>query len=226
MNYTGQILQRYQLHNRHVDEQGFNELLFQLSLAFEDPSEFDPQAYSQLPVDLILDYIRRTHRLYLFRKLPEIEQSIRLLLQDYSDDHPLWSILLGFYTDYRKELSHHICEEEQHLLPYIDFLIKAEKQPAGLYETWLHIRRYSLARFAEGHDDDHEKEIGALHEVISRYDPPLSNGSPYRILLHQLRNFERDLVVHGLVEEQVLLPVMQNSEQRVVQEFLERVKRN
>lgn len=226
MNYTGQILQRYQPRNRQSNEHGFNELIFQLSLAFEDPSDFNPQPYLQLPVELLLDYIRRTHRLYLFRKLPEIEQSIRLLLQDYSDDHPLWSILLGFYSDYRKELSNHICEEEQHLLPYIDFLLKAAKQPRTLHSTWQMTRNYAMARFAENHDDDHEKEIGSLYTVISRYEPPRTNGTPYRILLHQLRNFERDLLVHGMVEEKVLTPLMLNVEKSVLQEFLNRVKRN
>jgi regulator of cell morphogenesis and NO signaling len=207
-------------------KQGFEEFIQHLNIAFEDPADFDPQAYLQLPVELILDYIRRTHRLYLFRKLPEIEQSIRLLLQDYSDDHPLWSILLGFYTDYRSELSHHICDEEQLLLPYIDFIIAAEKKPANLYLTWKNTRNYSLRHFLEGHDDDHEKEIGSLREVIGRYDPPKTNGTPYRILLHQLRNFEKDLIVHGLVEEQVLLPSMLQTEKKVLQEFMERVKRN
>lgn len=229
MQYSGQILQRY-VHpspqERCGEEEGFNELIFQLSLAFEDPGAFNPQPYCELPVELVLDYIRRTHRHYLFRKLPEMEQTIRLLLQDYTDDHPLWCILLGFYTDYRKELSHHICEEEQHLLPYIDFLLNAAKHPRTLYATWQMTRNYSMARFAENHDDDHEKEIGTLYQVISRYEPPRTNGTPYRILLHQLRNFERDLLVHGMVEEQVLTPLMLNVEKNVLQEFLCRVKRN
>ncbi|MBK9400096.1 MAG: hypothetical protein IPN36_04325 [Bacteroidetes bacterium] len=227
--YTGQILQRYPYPNIITEEEkrrGFNDLVHELSVAFELPAEFNPKSFMHFPVDLIMDYIRRTHRLYIHRKLPEMEQSIHLLLQDYSKNHPLLSILLDFYSSYKVNLTLHICEEEQHLLPYIDFLLHAEKSEMDLYHFYQKSERYSLQEFEEDHHDDTEKDLQQIRETILMYDPPVTNTTPYRILLLQLQNFERDLTVHGLIEDAVLLPKMKVTENFLQEEFLRRLKNN
>ncbi|MBL7922589.1 MAG: hypothetical protein JNL88_00170 [Bacteroidia bacterium] len=229
INYTGQILQRYALPSTYSvmkDQRGFNDLVYELAQAFEWPWHFNEKAFMHFPAELITDYIRRTHRLYLFRKLPEIEQSIGLLLQDYTDDHPILSILRDFYTSYKVELSLHICEEEQHLLPYVDFLVETQQKGLDPYRFLLQRKRYSLAEFEQDHHDDHEKSLEEIRETILLHEPPVTNATPYRILLRQLENFERDLTVHGLIEDRVLLPRMKMLEEKLQRDFEQIVKNN
>lgn len=222
MNYTSQILQRYLLPSRHQRQEkqyGFDDLVHELSIAFEMPAEFNPNAFMNFPIELITDYIRRTHRLYLFRKLPEMEQSIHLLLEDYTDDHPLLSILLDFYSDYKIQLSLHICAEEQHLLPYIDFLLETRAKGLDMYRFFKQTKRYSIREFELDHHDDSEKELHEIRETILAHEPPFTNATPYRILVQQLHNFERDLTVHGLIEDHILIPKTKAIEDQLMQQY-------
>ncbi len=227
-SYTGQILQRYPtLYTATEQEktQGLKDLVHELAIAFEMPAEFQATVFMHFPVQLIIDYIRKTHRLYLFKKLPEMEQSIDLLLHDYTCNHPLLAILNEFYSSYKVSLSLHICEEEQHLLPYIDFLLQAEKNGLNAYEFFRQSQRYSLAEFEHDHENDTGHDLKQIRETILLYEPPLTNATPYRILLQQLHNFERDLTVHGLMEDQVLLPRLKVTENHLQQQY-ENIFRN
>jgi regulator of cell morphogenesis and NO signaling len=217
-HYTGQILQRYSVSGMgrgFAPSTQLENFVHELSVAFEIPGDFDPARFSDFPMEVITDYIRKTHRHYLFRKLPEMEQSINLLLQDYNDSHPLLHVLRDFYSAYKTGLSLHICEEENHLLPYVDFLLNADKKGFDLRDFIRHTKRYSLSDFMEDHHDDHETELRELRKTILAYRPPSTNSTPYRILIQQLDFFDRDLTVHGLIEDHVLIPRMRAIESRL-----------
>jgi regulator of cell morphogenesis and NO signaling len=228
-NYTEQILQRYGHPNNNsvsVDINKFNDLIDELSHVFESPKQFHAEVFQNFPIEFIVDYIRRTHRLYLFTKLPEIEQSIYLLLQDYSEEHPLLNILMDFYSSYKIELSLHICEEEQHLLPYCDFLLGMHKKGIDAFQFFNKSKRFSLLEFENDHHDDSEKNLKEIQQTIRAYDPPCTNITPYRILLHQLHNLERDLCIHGLIEDLVLVPGMKMVEAELSQDYRKIFKAN
>ena len=100
-----QILQRYsvpinrnllysyeELQRTNIDQQ----FIYALLNTFEDQRTFSEQEYQEFSLEIIIDYIRKTHRYYLTKKLCEIEQSIEILLKDYSGDHPLLHILNNF----------------------------------------------------------------------------------------------------------------------------------
>lgn len=229
VNYTDQILQRYGYpanNSVSVDINKFNELIDELSHVFESPRQFNPTVFQNFPIEFIVDYIRRTHRLYLFTKLPEIEQSIHVLLEDYSDDHPLWSLLLEFYSSYKIGLSLHICEEEQHLLPYVDFLLEMHKKGIDAYAYFKNSKRFSLGEFEEDHHDDSEKSLKQIQETILAHDPPFTNVTPYRILLSQLQNLERDLCIHGLIEDLVLVPRIKSVDAELFSDYRKIFKAN
>jgi iron-sulfur cluster repair protein YtfE (RIC family) len=54
--------------------------------------------------------------------------------------------------------------------------------------------------------DDAEGELSAIRQTILMYHPPASNVLVYRALLTQLRMLEKDLHVHSIMEEAVLIP--------------------
>ncbi|MFN0187970.1 MAG: hypothetical protein ACKVQV_04655 [Bacteroidia bacterium] len=227
--YTEQILQRYSLpanNSVSVDINKFNDLIDELSHVFESPKQFNAAVFQNFPIEFIVDYIRRTHRLYLFTKLPEIEQSIQLLLQDYTDEHPLLTILMDFYSSYKIQLSLHICEEEQHLLPYVDFLLEMHKKGMNAFHFFKNNKRFSLDEFEDDHHDDSDKNLSQIQKTILAYDPPFTNITPYRILLNQLHNLERDLCIHGLIEDRVLIPRIKMVESELMIDYRKIFKAN
>ena len=196
-----------------------------LRRVFENENNFRPAAFRAFPLEIIIDYIRRTHRLYLQKKLLEIEQSIDLLLQDYTDRHPLLFILHNFYAAYKHDLADHIKEEENNLLPYIEFLQQATNKGLTDFEVFEKTKNYSLKSFIDCHDEPDE-DLQRVRLSILRYQPPATNQTPYRILLSQLSVFEKDLAVHALIEENVLIPRALVLEKTLLEKFHQRIHQN
>mgnify|MGYP000957645786 FL=1 len=206
-----QVLVRYQVSHAHELTYSFEELtrlaidpefVFALLDAFEDHKTFDIRGFAKFRLSIIVDYIRKTHQYYLDRKLPEIEQSIHLLLKAYPEAHPLLVVLNDFYTSYKLHLTYHIEVEETQLLPYI---LHLEKVDEGKASFQAYPANYSLDRFLIHHQDT-EKELKDVREAMLHYSPPPTNETLYRILISQLEILEKDLAVHALIEEEVLLP--------------------
>ena len=209
------VLVRYQLPQQPALNDSFQtegtmgingQFISTLMEAFEQTENFSEIQFQSYSLPVIIDYIKRTHQYYIAKKLPEIEQSIHLLLQDYDGHHPLLPILLHFYRSYSTELKSHIETEEKKLIPYIENLVHVHQSSKAISVPMLnHLVSYSLDQFLEEHDDM-EQDLSQIREVIRAYHPPKTNESPYRILLSQLEVLEKDLHVHALIEEKVLLP--------------------
>lgn len=232
VNAMQQVLSRYmesiparrELSLKELEREGIDTaFVLALKKVFENEKSFSPEMFNAFSLDIIIDYIRRTHQYYLHKKLLEIEQSIHLLLQDYSDQHPLLYILQNFYSQYKTDLGEHIIAEENCLLPYILFLKDSEENGFTQQDLFIRTRTYSLHSFLEAHSDPDE-ELQRVRLSILRYQPPQTNQTPYRILLSQLAVFEKDLSVHALIEEKVLIPRALNMEKNLLAEFQRRIR--
>ena len=207
-----QILQRYnvaldknilysyeELRSIDIDQQ----FIYSLLQTFEDEKSFSEEEYNKYPLEIIIDYIHRTHRYYLSKKLYEIEQTINILVKDYSDNHPLLEALKSFFKEYSLSLKSHVLAEEQELLPYIKNLILARNKTKNQEEVRQILANYSLQTFINSHLDT-EQDLSMIRETILNYNAPKTNQTPYRILLSQLETFEKDLSVHALIEDKVI----------------------
>jgi regulator of cell morphogenesis and NO signaling len=206
---TAQILQRYnvaQAHNLVYTYEELRELgiapefLLALLNVFEDPGSFSPTGFSKFSLEIIIDYLRKTHAYYLNKKLLEIEQSVHLLVNAYPHAHPMLLLLNTFYTDYKNHLINHIEMEESELLPYILKLEKAAEANGKLQPPTLTVEKFIH------HHHDTEKDLEEVRSAILNYSPPEGNQTLYRILLSQLQVFEKDMAIHALIEDEVLLP--------------------
>jgi regulator of cell morphogenesis and NO signaling len=215
-----QILQRYnvaldknilysyeELRSIDIDQQ----FIYSLLQTFEDEKSFSEEEYNKYPLEIIIDYIHRTHRYYLSKKLYEIDQTINILVKDYSDNHPLLEALKSFFKEYSLSLKSHVLAEEQELLPYIKNLILASNKTKNQEEVREILANYSLQTFINSHLDT-EQDLSMIRETILNYKAPKTNQTPYRILLSQLETFEKDLSVHALIEDKILIPRAQQLE--------------
>ncbi len=205
------VMQRYATQPPSPGEQ--TRFILALTRVFEE-KVFNARDFDSFPVELIVDYIQRTHVYYLGKKLPEIEQSILLLSGQYDSQHPILIALQNFFHRYVKDLSEHIHAEENLLLPYINSLCDAGRDTPGFSRFLLLGRDYSIDRLLGDHHDT-EDELKDIRQTIRLYEPPMTNESLYRILLMQLQVFEQDLCVHAHIEEEVLIPKAKKMEQDI-----------
>ena len=227
-----QIMYRYKdgVHisytNHGLTQLGLNaSFIFTLVKAFEDENEFPEHDLNRFSLNTILDYVHKTHSFYLNRKLPEIEQSISLLSENYAHQHPLLLLLRNFYTKYAAHLQQHILDEDKKLLPYILYLKEAVEKQLDMTYFFMRTKSCSLKKFIVGHLDT-EDDLSGIRKVILSYDPPQTNQTPYRILLMQLKAFEKDLRVHALIEDRILIPRAITLEAELAKRFFKLARLN
>lgn len=203
-DFFPQVMQRYAIYPPMSDSDVNPQFMAALLRAFEE-KPFCATDFDSFSIELIVDYIKRTHIFYLQKKLPEIEQSILLLSGLYTSHHPILAALQSFFHRYCQDLTSHIQAEETKLLPHIALMHYSTTKAGYLSEYILACQEYSISQFLTDHQDT-EDELRDIRETIRLYDPPTTNASLYRILLAQLQTFEQDLCVHAHIEDEVLIP--------------------
>ena len=187
--------------------------LWDVLCTLEDPSTFDPKKFREYPVPLILEYLKKTHTYYCNKRLGEIELSLTNIYKkhEYSSQALYWDMVLLLFSSWKRHLQLHIDQEEQTLFPYIFKLVAAEIDQRPVEDV------YTINHFIHQHEDD-QLETG-LKEICHsiRKNTPDSSSIPLsqKVLLTQLDAFERDLWVHSLIEDHVLVPKAMEIERKI-----------
>ncbi len=183
------------------DEQRLNTSLIQVLLkAYDETLEFPYAELARFSIHEILNYLKLTHRYYLTKKLPEIEQTILHLNDHYQTSHQLLVALCFFFIDYKKKLEEHIRYEEKHLFPYIEDLIRGKLATDRK-------RLFSAKVFTENHTDI-ESDLNKVRQTILEFTGSQKTPLPYNVFLSQLHYFEIDLCKHAKIEDEVLIPMV------------------
>lgn len=172
----------------------------------DSESDFFYQKLRKFSLEEIVSYIHASHRYYLTKKVPEIEQSLLHIFRKYGSTHQLLASLALFFNQYKNKLVHHFKMEEQHVLPYVSKLIDAKNGKISSEELETILANNSIEKFQEHHDEVEEelKEVSRIiHDFVGNENPPL----PYRIFLNQVELFEMELKNHAIIEDHVLVPM-------------------
>jgi regulator of cell morphogenesis and NO signaling len=198
------ISQRYKL----TGDCKFNinaEFIQALETAFTSNQQFDDQKFNQFELEEVLGYLEKTHQLYLYKKIPEIGQTIYNLRQNYHESHPLLQLLDLFFSDYSQHLCKHIQEEEDLLFGYVKTMIDYKKGKISDFQLYKALNSYNLHDYLANHSDT-EIDLKNVRKSLLAYQPSPTNESPYRIILSQLQALELDLNIHACMEEKVFIP--------------------
>jgi len=163
-----------------------------------EPEEFNQDAFNEFSAIDIADYLISSHRYYLDKQIPEIEQAIFNLKKDCQEYNPLIELLDVFFAEYKADLVEHINFEEDNLFPYIfnltaDIALGKQKEKKSI-----------LSKFIESHDDSAEKKINSLLETLKKKYPQITELMSYSLLERKLLAFEADLSMHAMIEDNVL----------------------
>ncbi len=203
---------KFNLHNQSLEciaksNQLELDFLLQILNIFDSEKPFSTSALHTYAPQVILDYLSRTHKYYLGKRLFEIEYSIQQIGKKNSNDYFLYSSLESFFSEFKTGLWEHIEMEEHFLFPHINFLLAAEKQSFDKKTLKLKLNNFSISKFIAEHNDDSETQLNEILSVIDYLYPETEHCfSPVCVLKKQLQGFEKDLHIHGLVEDEVLIP--------------------
>lgn len=151
---------------------------------------------SSYPIDLLLEYLRHSHYLFIKEKLPYISFLIDNYQLPFAND--LKTIFPVFVEDFIK----HIYEEEDELFEYVFVLNKINESKFPNPATALMpYRKISLKEIREEHQGD--DEMGDLREIM---DLALSQDLHGRVIINELKAFDKEIFYHAEIENEILFP--------------------
>ncbi len=146
-------------------------------------------------VEGLISYLRRSHDYYISSRLPKIEQKLRAVL---SDDK-ISLLIIQYYEDYILQIKAHLRYEEEELFPYIEKLAAGERT-----------NNYSVDEFCRKHDHIDEP-LTEFKDVIIKYYQA-KNSDEVIGVIHSLLLCANDLLLHNLVEDRLLVPLIKKME--------------
>jgi regulator of cell morphogenesis and NO signaling len=202
--------------------------LEQVVRELESPKENFPEADLPLisyPIDLIIEYLKHAHFLFVKHKLPYIGR----LVESFKAEHPDYELVAKdlkiLFPLFIEDFIHHIYEEEDTLFKYIKVLEQATKGKMNPAKLYYMMEKNSLQRFAMEHEE-HDDEMEGIRKITKDYllvaDAPLH----VKVIYSELTAFEKNLQVHARIENEILFPKAMALENQVKQAFVAKVKFN
>ncbi len=187
--------------------------LMELILDFynQEDDNISFQKLHKFSAEQVLAYLQASHKLYLSKKLPEIEQTMVHIFNKYGQTHSLLTSLTIFFNDYKNRLVEHIRTEERDFFPFIKKLIAAEKGEMTDDQTKELLKSNSI----EDYNDNHgpiEDDLKNVSVIIQDYSKNQETPLPYRVFLNQVEIFEMELRKHAIIEDHVLVPMARELE--------------
>lgn len=172
------------------------------NLPSKNESEID---FKSWPLDLLADYVEKTHHRYVEEKTPLILAFLDKLCKVHGKNHPELFEVKELFTESAQDLGAHLKKEELILFPFIKNLVKARikgeempQAPFGTVENPINMMKHEHT--AEG------ERLRRIAEITSEYTPPQDACQTYRVAFAMLEDFENDLHKHIHLENNILFP--------------------
>jgi len=187
--------------SQNLDE-GKVEQEILLVLASKEKSVID---YNSWPIDLLADYIEKTHHRYVAEKIPELNIYLNKLCKVHGERHPeLLSIYKHFLAS-AEELTNHMKKEEKILFPFIHSMVKAENSQQEIDQPTFTTVKNPIAMMMKEHDTEGGR-FREISKLSNEYIAPADGCNTYKVAFAMLKEFEEDLHTHIHLENNILFP--------------------
>jgi regulator of cell morphogenesis and NO signaling len=177
------------------------------------------------PIDLIIEYLKHAHFIFIKHKLPYMAG----LVESFHTEHENY---LGVARDLKvvfplfvEDFIHHIYEEEDTLFSYIRTLERAVKGNYNPTRLFYLLERNSLHKFASEHEA-HDDEMAGIRRITKDYKVGAKTPLHIKVLYNELKEFEKNLIIHARIENEILFPKAMALENKVKKLYFEKIKFN
>lgn len=166
------------------------------------------------PLDLLADYIEKTHHRYVETKITEIKPYLEKIVKVHGKNHPELEQIQGLFLHSAGELTQHMKKEELVLFPFIRKMVAAKQTHTELAASHFGSVRNPIAMMMQEHDNEGEnfRKIRALSQ---EYTAPEDACNTFRVTFALLQEFEEDLHHHIHLENNILFPKAEELEREL-----------
>ena len=199
---------------KNIDSDFFLEIIN----AFVNKDYFPKKHLQTFSVQLIADYLEKTHAYYHQVKVPEIENLIKEMVVGCYTQKSNLVLLENFFNDYKQQLLNHTKREEDVVFPYA--LAIEEAYNNKTYDTKIKslMENYSMDIFKSEHDNIEEK-LFDLKNIIIKYLPQPKDSRLCNKLLFELFFLEQDINDHSRIEDKVFVPKVREMEKIIKEQI-------
>lgn len=161
--------------------------------------------FNSWPLDLLADYIEKTHHRYVEEKTNVLLPFLDKLCKVHGANHPELFKINELFIGCAGELSQHMKKEELVLFPFIKRMVKTKESDGILSQPSFGTISNPIEMMMHEHDNEGERfrEIAALTD---NYTSPADACTTYRVTFAMLKEFEEDLHKHIHLENNILFP--------------------
>jgi regulator of cell morphogenesis and NO signaling len=234
-NYvSGAVLYYFGIEFYHYNDQTLEEVCHQRGLSpqlvirqlesVEKVSTEEKLELQKFPAELLVEYLKHSHYLFVKQKLPYI---VRLIenIDSKGDMSPILNDLKFVFPLFVEEFIHHIYEEEDTLFSYVLELSAYLRGEGNAGRLYYRMENYSLHHFSMEHAE-HDDDMKGIRRITSEYE--LSENAPLqvRVLFSEFQALEQELKIHARVENDILFPKALMIEQKVRQMMSDKILLN
>jgi|SRR5690606_24672249 len=177
------------------------------------------------PIDLIIEYLKHAHFLFIKHKLPYIARLVESFRANHADYTNLEKDLKLVFPLFVEDFIHHIYEEEDTLFTYIRLLERALKGKCNPSRIYYQLEKNSIHKFAVEHEA-HDDEMEGIRRITRNYTLEPSAPLHIKVIFQELKEFEKSLTTHARIENEILFPKAMALENRVKVAFFDKVRFN
>ena len=205
-------------------EKGLNvaQVVSSLETVTENSEQENP-ALSTLPIDVVVEYLKHTHFIFIKERLPYLSKLIKNLSSgEYAS---IVEDLQFIFPLFVEDLIYHIYQEEDELFSYVMSLHAALKAPQKTNRLYFDLEKHSIQNFAVSHDID-DDEMKGIRNITNNYNIQNISSLHLRVVYAELQHFEKELMTHARVENEILFPKALMLEKQVRRFFKDKSRFN
>jgi regulator of cell morphogenesis and NO signaling len=161
--------------------------------------------FNSWPLDLLADYIEKTHHRYVQEKTNVLLPFLDKLCKVHGAAHPELFRINELFIGCAGELSQHMKKEELVLFPFVKRMVKTKESDGILSQPSFGTVSNPIAMMMHEHDNEGER-FREIAELTNNYIPPADACTTYKVTFAMLKEFEEDLHKHIHLENNILFP--------------------
>lgn len=180
-------------------EEIYNEIA---NLPSKNPNETD---FNSCPLDLLADYVEKTHHRYVEEKSTILLQFLDKLCKVHGDRHPELFTITKLFQESAQELAAHMKKEELILFPFIKKMVAAKVNGEAIETSRFGSVENPIAMMMHDHNIEGER-FREIARLTNDYHYPEDACGTYQVTYKMLEDFENDLHRHIHLENNILFP--------------------
>ena len=161
--------------------------------------------FKSWPLDLLADYIEKTHHRYVEEKTQVILPFLDKLCKVHGASHPELFEINELFVGCAGELAQHMKKEELILFPFIKKMVHAMITDELIAQPHFGSVENPIAMMMNEHDAEGER-FRKIALLTNDYTPPSDACNTYKVTFAMLAEFEQDLHKHIHLENNILFP--------------------